>query len=126
MHNAFIADIDESGLGQSVHVMQQPISVTVRPRKKKRFDSARVPNYSSLFPQQRTVKGMSFPKIFFSNVRSMVNKVDDIFASVSVNLCDIVVIVESWLTSSVTDDLISMLGYVMCESISVEEAFVLL
>ena len=84
MHNAFIADIDESGLGQSV--MQQPISVTVRPRKKKRFNSARVPNYSSLIPQKRTVKGMSSPKIFFSNVRSMVNKVDDIFASVSVNL----------------------------------------
>ena len=94
--------------------MQQPISVTVRPRKKKRFDSARVPNYSSLIPQKRTVKGMSSPKIFFSNVRSMVNKVDDIFASVSVNLWYIVVIVESWLTSSVTDDLISMPGYVMC------------
>jgi hypothetical protein len=42
------------------------------------------------------------------------NKMDEILGSVSVNLCDIVVIVESWLTSCVTNELISMPSYVTC------------
>ena len=60
------------------------------------------------------VKGTSFPKIFFSNTGSMMSKMDEILGSVSVNLWDVVVIVESWLTSCVTNELISMPGYVTC------------
>ena len=94
--------------------MQHQIPTIVRPRRKTWFDSTRSANHNLLIPLQRMVKGTSFPKIFFSNARSMMNKMDEIFGSVSVNLCDIVVIVESWLTSSVTNELISMPGYVTC------------
>ena len=45
----------------------------------------------------------SFPKLFLSNARSMVNKLEDIACSITSNNCDIAVITESWLTPNVTD-----------------------
>ena len=56
----------------------------------------------------------SFPKLFLSNARSMVNKTDDIACTITNNNCDIVVITESWLSSNVTDQLISIPGYATC------------
>ena len=56
----------------------------------------------------------SFPKFFLSNVRSMVNKLDDISGSIISNNCDIAVITETWLSSIVTDQLICIPGYVTC------------
>ena len=44
----------------------------------------------------------------------MVNKLDKISETVTNNLCDIAVITESWLSSRVTDQLISIPGYVSC------------
>ena len=41
----------------------------------------------------------------------MVNKLDDICRTVTSNLCDIALITESWLSSRVTDQLISIPGY---------------
>ena len=48
----------------------------------------------------------SFPKLFLSNARSMVNKTDDIACTITNNNCDIAVIKESWLSSNVADQLI--------------------
>ena len=42
----------------------------------------------------------------------MVNKLDEIFAIVSANSFEIVVITESWLCSQISDELIRILGYV--------------
>ena len=39
----------------------------------------------------------------------MVNKMDDVYRTFTSNLCDIAVITESWLSSRVTDQLISIL-----------------
>ena len=54
----------------------------------------------------------SFPKLFLSNTRSMVNKLDEIHGTISINSCDVTVITETWLTSNVTDNLISIPGFV--------------
>ena len=61
--------------------------------------------------QQSKPSGTSFPRIFLSNTRSMVKKLDEICETVTNNLCDIAVITESWLSSRVTDQLISIPGY---------------
>ena len=50
-------------------------------------------------------------QIFLSNTRSVVSKLDEISETVTNNLCDIAVITESWLSSRVTDQLISIPGY---------------
>ena len=76
-----------------------PIPSIMKPRKSKRPECIRVPNYNSLIPLRRTVTFPHFPKICFSNVRSMVNKIDEIFASISTNLYDVVVVTETWLNS---------------------------
>ena len=44
----------------------------------------------------------------------MVNKIDEIFASISTNLYDVVVITETWLNSRITNELIRIPGYVSC------------
>jgi hypothetical protein len=44
----------------------------------------------------------------------MVNKLDEISASISTKLYDVVVITETWLHSRVTDELIRIPGYVSC------------
>ena len=44
----------------------------------------------------------------------MVNKIDEIIASISTNLYDVVVITETWLNSRITDELIRIPGYVSC------------
>ena len=43
-----------------------------------------------------------------TNTRSMVNKLDKISETVTNDLCDIAVITESWLSSRVTDQLVSI------------------
>ena len=53
-----------------------------------------------------------FPTIFLSNTRSMVNKIDEICGAVLTNKCDIAVITESWLSSHITDNLISIPGFI--------------
>ena len=50
----------------------------------------------------------AFPTIFFSNTRSMVNKLDELHASISTNNCDIAIITESWLSPHIPDDLIGL------------------
>lgn len=68
-----------------------------------------------LVPVRRSESsGTSFPTIFLSNTRSMVNKIDEVCESVRGNLCDIAVITESWLTSSVSDQLINIPGFITC------------
>ena len=65
-----------------------------------------------LVPVQRSKpSGTSFLRIFLSNTRSVVNKLDEISETVTNNLCNIAVITESWLSSCVTDQLISIPGY---------------
>ena len=59
-------------------------------------------------------EGHSFSSIFFSNARSMVNKLDAIHGTIKANSFSIAAITESWLSSCVTDDLISLPGYVTC------------
>ena len=56
----------------------------------------------------------TFPKIFLSNARSMVNKLDDISGSITNNHCDIAVITESWLSSRVADQLVNIPAFVTC------------
>ena len=53
----------------------------------------------------------SFPKFLLSNVRSMVNKIDEIQGVLSTNKCDILKLTESWLTSKVSDALITIPDY---------------
>ena len=81
-------------------------------------DANRLPVYSAIGNNNITVcpkpSASSFPKLFLSNARSMVNKIDEICGSVTANLADIAVITESWLTSLVTDQLINIPGYATC------------
>ena len=81
-------------------------------------DANRSPAYSAIGNNNITVcpkpSASSFPKLFLSNARSMVNKIDEICGSVTGNLADIAVITESWLTSLVTDQLINIPGYATC------------
>jgi hypothetical protein len=44
----------------------------------------------------------------------MVNKLDEVSASISTELYDVVVITETWLNSRVTAELIRKAGYVSC------------
>ena len=62
-----------------------------------------IPTYTTSLP--------SFPKFLLSNVRSMVNKIDEIQGVLFRNKCDILVLTESWLTSKVSDDLITISEY---------------
>ncbi len=73
---------------------------------------SRNPNNLIQIPLQRSVTRPNFPSIFFSNVRSMVNKLDELFATVSANSFEIIVITESWLSSLIDDNLIRIPGYV--------------
>jgi hypothetical protein len=57
-------------------------------------------------------KSYTFPKLLLSNTRSMVNKLDEVSCFVKNNDCDIAVITESWLSSKVSDNLISIPGYI--------------
>ena len=90
---------------------QYSISTIERPRCDRYRTTIRTFNRDLLIPLQRKTNGTSFPRIFFSNARSMVNKLDDICRTVTSNLCDIAVISESWLSSRVPDQLISIPGY---------------
>ena len=67
-----------------------------------------------IIPIQHRRIGYSFPIIFVSNALSMVNKLENIHGSITSNSCSIAVITESWLSSCVTDDLISIPGFVTC------------
>ena len=69
-------------------------------RRKHNRQLVPIPTYRKSMP--------SFPKFFLSNVRSMVNKMDEIQGVISINKCDILVLTESWLTSNISDDLISI------------------
>ena len=86
----------------------------MKPRKSKRPECIRVSSYNSLIPLRRTVTFPHFPKNCFSNVRSMENKIDEIVASISTNLYDVVVITETWSNSRITDEFIRTPGYVSC------------
>ena len=108
-HSSFV-----SVFSHNQELNKYPIPSIMKPRKSKRPECIRVPNYNSLIPLRRTVTFPHFPKICFSTVRSMVNKIDEIFASISTNLYDVVVITETWLNSRITDELIRIPGYVSC------------
>ena len=77
------------------HTIQQPIPIIAQPRKRKYSITTRVPNDKALIPQKQLPKGHLFPEIFFSNTRSMINKVDEISTLISLNSYDIIVITES-------------------------------
>ncbi len=66
-----------------------------------------LPNRKALVPLKQFPKGYHFPRIYFSNVRPMINKIDEISTLISLNSYDIVVITESWLNSGVTDSFVS-------------------
>ena len=89
----------------------------MKPRKNKRPECIKVIDYSSLIPLRRSVTIPRFPKIWFSNVRSMVSKLYEISASISTELYDVVVITETWLNSRVTDELIVYLAMYRVEGI---------
>ena len=91
-----------------------PIPTIMKPRKSKRPECIRVSSNNSLIPLRRTLTFPHFPKNCFSNVRSMVNKIDEIVASISTNLYDVVVITETWLNSRITDEFIRTPGYASC------------
>ncbi len=73
---------------------------------------SRNPNILIQIPLQRSVTRPNFPSIFFSNVRSMVNKLDELFETVSPNSFEIIVITESWLSALIDDNVILIPGYV--------------
>ena len=74
---------------------------------------SRNPNNLIKIPLQRSVTRPNFPSILFSNVRSMVNKLDELFATVSANSFEIILITESWL-SSLIDDISAFLDRLHC------------
>ena len=90
-----------------------PVRITTRPIKEYRCPSSSKAAYRStsnlinIQPIICTTKH-AFPTIFFSNTRSMVNKLDELHASISTNNCDIAIITESWLSPHISDDLISL------------------
>ena len=104
-----------SAISHNQDINKYPISTIMKPRKNKRPECISVPDYSSLIPLRRSVTIPRFPKILFSNVRSMVNKLDKVSASISTELYDVAVITETWLNSRVTDELIRIPGYVSCQ-----------
>ena len=99
---------------QARRLKEHSIPTIIRARSESGFVQTRTPNLDLLVPVQRKPNGTTFPKIFLSNARSMVNKLEDIYGSITSNLCEIAVITESWLSSRVTDDLINMPGFVTC------------
>ena len=103
-----------SAISHNQDINKYPIPTITKPRKNKRPECISVPDYSSLIPLRRSVTIPRFPKIWFSNVRSMVNKLDEVSASISTELYDVAVITETWLNSRVTDELIRIPGYVSC------------
>ena len=52
-----------------------------------------------------TRQSHNFPTFFLSSTRSMVSKLDEINATIVNNKSDVAVITESWLSTSITDDL---------------------
>ncbi|XP_044170468.1 uncharacterized protein LOC122954487 [Acropora millepora] len=58
-----------------------------------------------------TRQSHNFPTFFLSNTRSMVNKLDEINATIVNNKSDVAVITESWLSTNITDDLIMIPGF---------------
>ena len=108
-HSSFV-----SVFSHNQELNEYPIPSIMRPRKSKRPKCIRVPNYNSPIPLRRTVTFPHFPKICFNNVRSMIYRIDEIFASISTNLYDVVVITETWLNSRISDELIRIPGYVPC------------
>ena len=103
-----------SAISHNQDINKYPIPTIMKPRKNKRPECISVPDYSSLIPLRRSVTIPRFPKIWFSNVRWMVNKLDEVSASISTELYDVAVITETWLNSRVTDELIRIPGYVSC------------
>ena len=89
----------------------QPIPPIIRPRKRNHPVTVCDPNYKALIPIKLSPKGYHFSQIYFSNVRSMTNKIDEISNLISLNSYDIIVITESWLNSDVTDNYVSQSGY---------------
>ena len=83
----------------------------IRPRKRNHPVRVRDPNYKALIPIKLSPKGYHFPQLYFSDVRSMINKIDEISNLISLNSLDIIVITESWLNSDVTDNYVSQSGY---------------
>ncbi|CAB4020499.1 Hypothetical predicted protein, partial [Paramuricea clavata] len=84
------------------------------------FDSEFHPrwNCSKYRPTTRTLitipstrLSYDFPTFFLSNSRSMANKLDEISATITNNKCDVAIITESWLSSSITNDLIKIPGF---------------
>ena len=92
-----------SAISHNQDINKYPIPTIMKHRKNKRLECISVPDYSSLIPLRRSVTILRFPKIWFSNVRSMVNKLDEVSASISTELYDVAVITETWLNSRVTD-----------------------
>ncbi len=75
-------------------VTSQPIPTLMRPRKNKQPVAVQLPNRKALVPLKQFPKGYHFPRIYFSNVRSMINKIDEISTLISLNSYDIVVITD--------------------------------
>ena len=95
---------------KSLPIAQQIPSI-IRPRKRYHPVTIRDRSYKASIPIKLSPKGYHFPQIYFSNVRSMINKVDEITNLILLNSFDIIVITESWLNSDVTDNYVSQSGY---------------
>ena len=94
--------------------MQIPLTVTPWELQQSNDCSRHVNNNLVLIQTKSKpkTKGHFFPSIFFTNARSMINKLDAIHGTIKANSFSIAAITESWLSSRVTDDLISLPGYV--------------
>jgi hypothetical protein len=54
-----------------------------------------------------------FPKLFLTNTRSIVNKFDELCASISVFDSDIIAICETWLKPNIASSLLQIDGYLL-------------
>jgi len=100
---------------QSCHTANQnniiPTLVTDGRRHRKTSLDRRACHANLINIQTTAPKRYDFPRFLLSNTRSMANKLDEISAVITNNNCNIAVITESWLSSNISNDLISVPGF---------------
>jgi hypothetical protein len=100
------------------------ISSSVKRNQQDKRNYIKTPNWNNLLNIQIHTSNSSptstnstkktrtnLPELFLSNTRSLVNKTDELSSTILSLNPDVAIITETWLTSYVTDDLISIPGY---------------
>lgn len=98
-------------MAYTIQVRISSRSRSYRPRQNKRNTANLVRVRQSNPVETNKVAKPMLPKLALTNARSILPKVDELIANLSVNTVNLVAVTETWLNDDIEDNLVSITGY---------------